>query len=240
MKYCRKCGAKLEEDFLYCPVCGENFKKTDYSFEPPKDILQAAANAIRGNELRMIQLLAIVSAVLVFFPWFEIGLTDISRTRAIGGDQLALAVEFWMIDGIIFAAIFLEKWLDRAWILAVEAVCAALNMTSLLSTIFEMKNILGFINPIASQAMDYELQIHSTGWFKLELVIVILTGIVSGYFIYEIKRGVYHHDPHKVVFGESYWETPKSKSDFVAADASIKKGAETKEHRTTFHQPPHL
>ncbi|MGY1574736.1 zinc-ribbon domain-containing protein [Faecalibacterium duncaniae] len=87
MKYCGKCGAKLEEDFLYCPVCGENFKKSDSTSEPSKDILQTAVNAIRGNE-------------------------------------------FWMIDGIIFAAIFLEKWLDRVWILAVEAVCAVLNMVA--------------------------------------------------------------------------------------------------------------
>lgn len=235
MKYCRKCGAKLEEDFLYCPVCGENFKKSDCVFEPSKDIFQTAVNAIRGNEFRMIQLLAVASAALVFFPWFEIGLTDISRTKAISGDQLALAVEFWMMDGIIFAAIFLEKWLDRVWILAVEAVCAALNMISLLSTVFEMKNILGFINPIASQATDYELKIQLTGWFKLEFVAVVLIGIVSGYFLYEIKR--HHHNLHKAVFDV---ETKKNKSDSTATDSSLRKDAENKEHSITFHQPPHL
>ena len=238
MKYCRKCGAKLEEDFLYCPVCGENFKKSDNISEPSKDILQTAVNAIRGNEFRMIRILAIASAVLVFFPGFEIGLTDISRTKTISGDQLALAVEFWMIDGIMFSAIFLKKWLDRVWILAVEAVCAALNMTSLLSTVFEMKNILGFINPIASQATDYELQIQSTGWFKLEFVAVVLIGIVAGYFIYEIKR--YHHNLHKAVFGESYWKAKESKSDSTVIDSSIRRGAENKEHSITFHRPPHL
>lgn len=183
----------------------------------------------------MIQLLAVASAALVFFPWFEIGLTDISRTKAISGDQLALAVEFWMMDGIIFAAIFLEKWLDRVWILAVEAVCAALNMISLLSTVFEMKNILGFINPIASQATDYELKIQSTGWFKLEFVAVVLIGIVSGYFLYEIKR--HHHNLHKAVFDV---ETKKNKSDSTATDSSLRKDAENKEHSITFHQPPHL
>lgn len=235
MKYCRKCGAKLEEDFLYCPVCGENFKKSDCVLEPSKDIFQTVVNAIRGNEFRIIQLLAVASSVLVFFPWFEIGLTDISRTKAISGDQLALAVEFWMMDGIIFAAIFLEKWLDRVWILAVEAVCAALNMTSLLSTVFEMKNILGFINPIASQATDYELKIQSTGWFKLEFVAVVLIGVVSGYFIYEIIR--YHHNLHKAVFDV---ETKKNKSDSTATDFSLRKDAENKEHSITFHQPPHL
>lgn len=235
MKYCRKCGAKLEEDFLYCPVCGENFKKSDCVLEPSKDLFQTVVNAIRGNEFRIIQLLAVASSVLVFFPWFEIGLTDISRTKAISGDQLALAVEFWMMDGIIFAAIFLERWLDRVWILAVEAVCAALNMTSLLSTVFEMKNILGFINPIASQATDYELKIQSTGWFKLEFVAVVLIGVVSGYFIYEIIR--YHHNLHKAVFDV---ETKKNKSDSTATDFSLRKDAENKEHSITFHQPPHL
>lgn len=238
MKYCRRCGAKLEEDFLYCPVCGENFKKSDDASEQSKGILQTAVNAIRGNEFRVIQLLAIASAVLVFFPWFEIGLTDISRTKTISGDQLALAIEFWMVDGIIFVAVLLEKWLDRVWILAVETVCAALNMTSLLSTVFEMKNILGFINPIASQATDYELQIQSTGWFKLEFVAVVLIGIVSGYFIYEIGR--YHHNVHKAVFGESYLETRKSKSDSTVTGSYIRKDAENKEHSITFHQPPHL
>ncbi len=240
MKYCRRCGAKLEEDFLYCPVCGENFNKSDDVSEPSKDILQTVVNVIRGNEFRVIQLLAIASAVLVFFPWFEIGLTDISRTKTISGDQLALAIEFWMVDGIIFVAVLLEKWLDRVWILAVETVCAALNMTSLLSTVFEMRNILRFINPIASQATDYELQIQSTGWFKLELVAVVLVGMVSGYFIYEIKRGLYHHDPRKAVFGESYSEAKKSKSDPTIVDSSMGKSAENKEHSITFHQPPHL
>lgn len=235
MKYCRKCGAKLEEDFLYCTVCGESLKKSDYVFEPSKDIFQTAVNAIRGNEFRMIQLLAVASATLVFFPWFKIGLTDIARTKAISGDQLALAVEFWMIDSIIFAAIFLEKWLDRVWILAVEAVCAALNMISLLSTVFEMKNILGFINPIALQATDYELKIQSTGWFKLEFVAVVLIGIVSGYFLYEIKR--HHHNLHKAVFGV---EAKKNKTDSTATDSSLRKDAENKEHSITFHQPPHL
>lgn len=238
MKYCRRCGAKLEEDFLYCPVCGENFNKSNDVSEPSKDILQTVVNAIRGNEFRVIQFLVIASAVLVFFPWFEIGLTDISRTKTISGDQLALAVEFWMIDGIIFAATFLEKWLERVWILAVETVCAALNMTSLLSTVFEMKHILGFINPIASQATDYELQIQSTEWFKLEFVAVALIGIVSGYFVYEIKR--YDHNFHKAIFGRSYWKTKKSKSNSTIADSSIRKGTENKEHSITFHQPPHL
>lgn len=170
MKYCRKCGAKLEEDFLYCPVCGENFKKSDCVFEPSKDIFQTAVNAIRGNEFRMIQLLAVASAALVFFPWFEIGLTDISRTKAISGDQLALAVEFWMMDGIIFAAIFLEKWLDRVWILAVEAVCAALNMISLLSTVFEMKNILGFINPLLHKLQTMNSRYSQQGGSNLNLL----------------------------------------------------------------------
>lgn len=235
MKYCGKCGAKLEEDYLYCPVCGESFNKSDDVSEPSKDILQTAVNAIRGNEFRVIQLLAIASAVLIFFPWFEVGLTDISRTKTISGDQLALAVEFWMIDGIIFATVFLEKWLDRVWILAAEAVCAVLNMVSLLSTVFEMKNILGFINPIASQATDYELKIQSTGWFKLEFVAVVLIGIVSGYFLYEIIR--YHHNLHKAVFGV---ETKKRKSDSTIADSRIRKDAENKEHSITFHQSPHL
>lgn len=235
MKYCRKCGAKLEEDFLYCPVCGETFKESDRVLEPSKDIFQTVVNAIRGNEFRMIQLLAVASAALVFFPWFEIGLTDISRTEAISGDQLVFAVEFWVIDGIIFAAIFLKKWLDRVWILATEAVCAALNMISLLSAVFEIKNFLGYINPIASQATDCELKIQSTGWFKLEVVAVVLIGIVSGYFLYEIKR--YHHNHRKAVFGV---DTKKSKSDSTIADPPIRKDAENKERSITFHQPPHL
>ena len=236
MKYCRRCGAKLEEDFLYCPVCGENFNKSNDVSEPSKDILQTVVNAIRGNEFRVIQFLAIASAVLVFFPWFEIGLTDISRTKTISGDQLALAVEFWMIDGIIFAATFLEKWLERVWILAVETVCAALNMTSLLSTVFEMKHILGFINPIASQATDYELQIQSTEWFKLEFVAVALIGIVSGYFIYEIKQGRCCCATDCVGLLTSFTKNEKS----VTVNHTEKVTREELMNDKIFHRPPHL
>ena len=236
MKYCRKCGAKLEEDFLYCPVCGETFKESDRVLEPSKDIFQTVVNAIRGNEFRMIQLLAVASAALVFFPWFEIGLTDISRTEAISGDQLVFAVEFWVIDGIIFAAIFLKKWLDRVWILATEAVCAALNMISLLSAVFEIKNFLGYINPIASQATDYELKIQSTGWFKLEFVAVALIGIVSGYFIYEIKQGRYCCATDYVGLLTSFTKNEKS----VTVNHTEKVTREELMHDKIFHRPPHL
>jgi hypothetical protein len=98
MPYCRKCGAKLDEDARFCPVCGTPVASVSLAekSETPQRTSQRPRKTILplvGIVLIAILVISVVGVVIAFAPFQPVSFSQSNEATAGNVDTLNLVIE---------------------------------------------------------------------------------------------------------------------------------------------------
>ncbi len=79
--YCKKCGAKLEEDSAFCPKCGNKIKKMEKEVSNSKLIKKEVKRPFMKSLYLILRPLAIIiiSLGLIFLSYYEMDVLDLKN-----------------------------------------------------------------------------------------------------------------------------------------------------------------
>lgn len=152
---CKKCGATLDNNMLFCPVCGERIMTENQNFTGTVDQDGGSYEFCQDdiNKNKGMCILAYLSW-LVLIPVFAGGNSKVTRFHANQGLVLAIAeLAWWIISGIvdtILWALFGYSVLRGIYIL-IKVVLSLVNI------VFLILSIIGIINVANGETKELPL-----------------------------------------------------------------------------------
>lgn len=185
VQYCRKCGAKLDDDSKFCEECGFLLDG-----DPTKEKTQTGSNPVINNETVetndknkfITKLPLIIASIAIIMAIFE----GLGTPMLMGMDNILMAIGVSVIGGLV--GIFLMEKLNEALIAAIEFIAVGAIIFMFIGRFGEISAILFIIAAIITLYFKGLEVFNKKLWIiPVITVIGIFLILIFGGAIYQIN-----------------------------------------------------